>query len=70
MGSFVVFLTLAVCLGPSDPTFLVDHLLAKCCPAVCGRDFEIQGEQEEDSEIEGDQEEEGPEEEEVGESRQ
>ena len=39
---------MAVCLGPSDPTYLVDHLLAKCCPAICGRNFEIQGDLEEE----------------------
>ncbi|KAL7561599.1 hypothetical protein ACA910_004188 [Epithemia clementina (nom. ined.)] len=50
-GSFVVFLTMTVTLGPSDPTYLVDHLLAKCCPALCGRKFEIQGDQEEAEEV-------------------
>ena len=42
-GSFVVFLTMTLCLGPSDPTYLVDRIMAKCCPALCGKKFEIQG---------------------------
>lgn len=30
IGSFVVFITLADCIGPSEPTYLVDMLIAKC----------------------------------------
>mmetsp|Transcript_19254 Transcript_19254/g.39804 ORF Transcript_19254/g.39804 Transcript_19254/m.39804 type:complete len:1128 (-) Transcript_19254:503-3886(-) len=44
-GSFIVFLTMAVSLGPSDPTYLVDHMLAKCCPMICKKDFDIQGDE-------------------------
>ena len=31
IGSFVVFLTLTDVLGPSQPTYMVDQWLAKCC---------------------------------------
>jgi hypothetical protein len=30
IGSFVVFLVLTECIGPSHPTFLVDSILSKC----------------------------------------
>jgi len=30
LGSFVVFLTLADCIGPSEPTYLVDKIVATC----------------------------------------
>lgn len=47
VGSFVVFLTMTVSLGPSDPTYVVDHVMAKCF-GLCGRKVEIQGDQEDD----------------------
>jgi len=30
LGSFVIFLTMADCLGPSEPTYMVDTLIARC----------------------------------------
>jgi predicted RND superfamily exporter protein len=34
-GTFIFFLTLTDCLGPSEPTVLYDKMLAKCCG--CGK---------------------------------
>jgi hypothetical protein len=31
VGSFIVFLTLADCVGPSNPTYFVDSLLERWC---------------------------------------
>mmetsp|Transcript_7523 Transcript_7523/g.15390 ORF Transcript_7523/g.15390 Transcript_7523/m.15390 type:complete len:1133 (-) Transcript_7523:134-3532(-) len=42
-GSFIVFLTLTICLGPSDPTYLVDRMMQKCY-GCCGKDYDIQAE--------------------------
>merc|ERR1712150_187315 len=45
VGSFVVFLTMTICLGPSNPTYLVDLMLSKCVPILCcGKQFPTQPE--------------------------
>lgn len=36
LGSFIVFVALADTFGPSDPTYLVDKMLAKCT----GKDYQ------------------------------
>ena len=30
IGSFVVFLTMTDCIGPTQPTYMFDQLIAKC----------------------------------------
>ena len=43
IGSFVVFLVMVDCIGPADPTFLMDRLLKRCY-AKCGKEYHIQAE--------------------------
>ena len=47
IGSFVVFLVLADCLGPANPTFALDYFTAKC--ATCFR--RLGGENESQSDL-------------------
>ena len=35
LGSFVVFLTMAITMGPSEPTYLVDRAVEKCRQVLC-----------------------------------
>lgn len=46
IGSFVVFITLADCIAPSRPTYLMDLLYAKmtkcCCCKRCKKDEELE----------------------------
>ena len=44
IGSFVVFLVMVDCIGPTDPTYLVDHMLARCYKK-CGKEYHIQAEE-------------------------
>jgi hypothetical protein len=50
LGSFIVFLTMTICIGPSRPTHLVDTLLAKLFRR---NDSSPQEENEENEENEG-----------------
>lgn len=44
VGSFVVFLVMADCIGPSDPTRLIDQFISRCY-ANCGKEYHIQGDE-------------------------
>lgn len=42
VGSFLVFLVTVDCIGPSDPTNLMDRILTRCF-GWCGKDYHVQG---------------------------
>lgn len=44
VGSFVVFLVMVDSIGPSDPTYTVDSLLARCY-RMCGKEYHVQGDE-------------------------
>ena len=44
VGSFVVFLVMVDCIGPSDPTHLMDQMLSRCY-AKCGKEYHAQGDE-------------------------
>ena len=44
VGSFVVFLVVVDCIGPSNPTSTVDSVLSRCY-AMCGKEYHVQAEE-------------------------
>lgn len=44
IGSFVVFLVMVDCVGPSDPTHLIDSFLSRCYGFV-GKEYHAQGDE-------------------------